>query len=103
MRLPPSSTSDAVLCVKGVEKRNDQLFEERVSTRHRHEFAEFIFGSMRPERDGLQRQHGNAIASRANCISKFKYGNVKDGDARKTIAGGGKGFAKPFDCEPGHG
>jgi len=73
-----------------MEKRNDQLLKQKVSTRHRDEFAEFIFGSMRPERDGLQRQHGNAIAPSANCISKFKYGNVKDGDARKTIAGDGQ-------------
>jgi len=70
-----------------MEKRNDQLLKQKVSTRHRDEFAEFIFGSMRPERDGLQRQHGNAIATRANCTSKFKYGNVKAGDVRKTIAG----------------
>jgi len=86
-----------------MEKRNDQLLKQRVSTRHRDEFAESIFGSMRPERDGLQRQHGNTITPCANCISEFKYGNVKDGHAGKTIAGGGKGFAKPFDCEPGHG
>jgi hypothetical protein len=86
-----------------MEKRNDQLLKQRVSTRHRDEFAEFIFGSMRPERGGLQRQHGNAIAPRANCISKFKYGDVKDGHAGKTIAGGGKRSANPFDCEPGHG
>ena len=92
-----------MLCVKGMEKRNDQLLKQRVSTRHRDEFAEFIFGSMRPKRDGLQRQQGNAIAPGANCISKFKYGNVKDGDTRKTIAWGGQRDANPFDCEPGHG
>jgi len=68
-----------------MEKRNDQLLKQRVSTRHRDEFAEFVSGSMR-----LQRQHGNAIASRADRISKFKYRNVKDGDARKTIAWGGQ-------------
>jgi hypothetical protein len=86
-----------------MEKRNDQLLEERVSTHHRHEFPEFVSGSMRPERNGLEWQHGSAIAPGANCISKFKYRNVKDGHAGKTIAGGGKRSANPFDCEPGHG
>jgi hypothetical protein len=85
-----------------MEKRNDQLLEERVSTHHRHEFPEFISSRVRPERD-RQRQLGNAIGPSANCISKFKYGNVKDGDARKTIPGGGQRHANPFDSEPGHG
>jgi len=85
-----------------MEKRNDQLLKQRVSTRHRDEFAESIFGSMRPERGGLQRQFGN-VAPRANCIAKFKYGNVKDGDARKTISGGGQRYGKSFDSEPDHG
>jgi hypothetical protein len=85
-----------------MEKRNDQLLKQRVSTRHRHEFAKFIFGSMRPERGGVQRQFGN-VAYRANCISEFKYGHVKDGEARKTIAGGGQRHANPLDSEPGHG
>jgi len=42
---------------------------------------------MRPEWGGLKRQFGNAVDSSTNRISKFKYGHVKDGDARKTIAG----------------
>ncbi len=87
---------------KGLEKRNDWSLEKEVVTRHGNEFAEFISGSMRPERGGLQRQLGN-VASRASCISKFKYGHVKDGDARKTIAGGGQRYGKSFDSEPDHG
>jgi len=86
---------------KGLEKRNDWSLEKEVVTRHGNEFAEFISGSMRPEPNGLQRQHGSAIAPRANCISKFKYRNVKNGDARKTIAWRGQRDAHLFECQPG--
>jgi len=51
---------------------------------------------MRSKWSGLQRQFGNAIDSSTKRISKFKYGNVKDADARKTIASGGQESVNQF-------
>jgi len=52
---------------------------------------------MRSKWGGLRGQFGNAINESAKRLSKFKYGNVKDGDARKTIAGGQQGAANSFE------